>query len=90
MPAIFSFPNRILFGDGARAELVAERLRKLIESQARICAGTEGNVEVKTTVSVGVANAPAHAQTVDALLEAADQALYRAKRQGRNCVVTAE
>ncbi len=42
------------------------------------------------TVSVGIASLPAHASTADALLRLADQALYRAKREGRNRVAIAD
>ena len=38
-------------------------------------------------VSVGVASWPDHARSVETLVEAADQALYRAKRLGRDRVV---
>ena len=36
------------------------------------------------TVSVGVAVAPNHAKSVDALIAAADRAMYQAKLQGKN------
>jgi diguanylate cyclase (GGDEF)-like protein len=39
------------------------------------------------SVSVGVASWPDHARTVEGLVESADQALYRAKREGRDRVV---
>ncbi len=38
----------------------------------------------KVTVSIGVAGFPGDGNTTDALLRAADEALYRAKRNGRN------
>jgi diguanylate cyclase (GGDEF)-like protein/PAS domain S-box-containing protein len=41
------------------------------------------------TVSVGVAGFPTHGQTRDALLAAADTALYKAKALGRNSVAVA-
>ncbi|HEX6243493.1 MAG TPA: GGDEF domain-containing protein [Polyangiales bacterium] len=59
------------------ASLVAERLRARIESELS-CEGV--------TASVGVAAYPEHADTPLTLLEAADQALYASKRNGRNRV----
>jgi diguanylate cyclase (GGDEF)-like protein len=41
------------------------------------------------TVSMGVAAYPEHGETPEALLKAADRALYEAKHQGRNRVVVA-
>ena len=43
----------------------------------------------RLTVSIGVAACPQDAQTAEALLEAADVALYRAKKSGRDTVVQA-
>ena len=42
------------------------------------------------TVSVGVAALPEHGTSPKELLETADAALYRAKREGRDRVVAAE
>jgi diguanylate cyclase (GGDEF)-like protein len=42
------------------------------------------------TVSSGVAVFPTHGTTSDALLRAADEALYQAKAQGRDRVVVAK
>jgi predicted signal transduction protein with EAL and GGDEF domain len=44
---------------------------------------------VRLTVSIGVACFPEHATSPDESLRAADEALYEAKLQGRDRVVTA-
>jgi two-component system cell cycle response regulator len=65
------------------AVTLGERLRKLVEAtvieyQSRT---------LKVTISVGAAGYPStKADTVEQLLDAADQALYRAKHAGRNRV----
>lgn len=45
-----------------------------------------GQLELKVTLSAGVAAFPEHGGTVDVLLELADNALYRSKHEGRNRV----
>ena len=42
------------------------------------------------TLSMGVAIYPQHGRTIEAILRAADAALYRAKQEGCNRVVIAE
>jgi diguanylate cyclase (GGDEF)-like protein len=47
--------------------------------------------KLSVTVSVGVASAEPRkdqGQTLDGLIKRADQALYKAKSEGRNCVRT--
>lgn len=66
--------------DAARAR--AEHLRAQIEA-ALI---TFGGTGIAVTASFGVATAPGHGRTGDALIAAADQALYAAKAGGRNQV----
>jgi len=45
-----------------------------------------GNFNITFTISLGVAAYPEHGKTPDDLTRCADQALYRAKREGRNQV----
>jgi len=66
-----------------RAERIRSKLHELVVLH-------EGKSVGSVTVSVGVAALPAHGQSSKVLLEAADAALYRAKREGRDRVVTAE
>lgn len=61
----------------------AEACRSAIE---RMEIAADG-MQIRVNVSVGVsAYDPAHPTTIDNIIEAADQALYRSKRQGRNRV----
>jgi diguanylate cyclase (GGDEF)-like protein len=64
---------------------IAERIR----SQIADIAPDELGIRDRITVSIGVAVADIRAGEVAILLEAADAALYSAKRQGRNRVVLA-
>ncbi|HEX5779503.1 MAG TPA: GGDEF domain-containing protein [Xanthobacteraceae bacterium] len=65
---------------------VAERIRRNVEAVS-IQAGS--SAPVKITVSVGIASTEAAGYDLETLLRAADGAVYAAKRQGRNRVVTA-
>jgi diguanylate cyclase (GGDEF)-like protein len=62
-----------------------------VEIAGRIVAAVAGHHDATggLTISIGVAAYPQAAQTKEALLEAADRALYVAKRRGRNRVVAA-
>ncbi|MTV39515.1 GGDEF domain-containing protein [Duganella radicis] len=69
-----------------QACLLAERLRKAIASEPLTLA--DGHI-LRVTASFGVASASGPQAALDDLLHAADLALYRAKRHGRNCVESA-
>ncbi|MAL98097.1 MAG: hypothetical protein CL583_06565 [Alteromonadaceae bacterium] len=66
------------------AQARAEELRTRIE-QLELHYG--GKSLGSLTVSLGIAVYPEHAQTKEALLRMADNALYTAKHEGRNCVI---
>ncbi|MBM3243495.1 MAG: GGDEF domain-containing protein, partial [Candidatus Omnitrophica bacterium] len=68
--------------DKEQALLAAERLRYEIEKR-KIKVYDE---ELKVTISVGISSFPADAGDSAAIVEAADCALYSAKRAGRNKV----
>jgi two-component system, cell cycle response regulator len=71
--------------DMAVATIVAERLRRRIAAEPfKIQQGTR---PIETTISIGIATLDGADDTVAKLLKRADQALYRAKRDGRNRVV---
>jgi diguanylate cyclase (GGDEF)-like protein len=63
----------------------AEKIRRLLHGSTF----DTGSTAVSVTVSVGVAACPRDGTDADELLDAADGALYRAKRAGRNRVASA-
>ena len=72
----------MLSGSGeSEAVTVAQRLCERMRTESF----TAGHV----TASIGVAEYPGHGDTSDATIGRADEALYRAKRTGRDRVVCA-
>lgn len=69
----------------ADAPRLADRLRGKVEKQRF----TSDAATIAVTVSIGVAEVHACQRPIETALSAADMALYRAKRQGRNRVVVA-
>jgi diguanylate cyclase (GGDEF)-like protein len=77
----------VLPGSGVEAASVrAERIRAAFAENCRFVEDRQVNATVSGGLSVSV-NAE---QTLDALLEYSDKALYRAKAEGRNCIKCAE
>ena len=70
--------------DGAGAVTMGERLRKAVEKSSF----KFGDVTVPVTISVGAASFPADGKDKKEIIERSDQALYHAKRTGRNRVST--
>lgn len=74
----------VLEGSGEQGGLqMAERIRQEIEKMVL----HSENGAVRVTLSLGLAVYPGHGTDKERLISRADQALYRAKKQGRNRVV---
>lgn len=59
---------------------VAERIRAAVAETAF----EAGGARFHSTVSIGIAAYPEHGRTLDAIIARADQAMYHAKKSGRN------
>ncbi|HVB23052.1 MAG TPA: diguanylate cyclase [Ktedonobacteraceae bacterium] len=73
--------------DAIQAEDIAERIRATIASFPLVPTAVDGGINI--TISVGIATYPGDGETINALLDMADQAMYWAKRLGRNQIRTA-
>ncbi|HUL89100.1 MAG TPA: PleD family two-component system response regulator [Pseudolabrys sp.] len=71
--------------DMAVATMVAERLRRRIASEPFVI--QQGTRSLEATISIGIAALSGADDNAATILKRADQALYRAKRDGRNRVV---
>jgi diguanylate cyclase (GGDEF)-like protein len=70
------------------AFVLAERLRAALEGHVfRVLRADGSALELRVTVSIGVASLGADADSAERLVRAADQALYGAKAAGRNRVM---
>jgi diguanylate cyclase (GGDEF)-like protein len=73
----------LLSGKGAEeATQLAERIRERV-AEEEFTAG-------RITISAGIAEFPHHGHTAEAVISSADEALYQAKRDGRNRVACAQ
>lgn len=80
---VIILPMADLKGSQGRAERIRSKMSELIVLH-------QGQSLGKISVSIGVAALPDHGTTPKELLELADAALYRAKREGRDRVVVAD
>ncbi|QUW02247.1 GGDEF domain-containing protein [Chloracidobacterium validum] len=72
--------------DRVRAHEAAERIRAAIESAPFTASLHDPNLKLNLTISVGISSYPGDATQVNDLIERADEAMYEAKRRGRNLV----
>lgn len=80
---VLILPGASLKDTQMRAEQIRQRVKQLSVSHA-------GQPLPPITISLGVACFPAHGATAARVIKAADEALYRAKAAGRNCVMVAQ
>ncbi len=90
VPCRFGGEEFVVLLPGAAAEVAAkkaEMLRSKVE--ALIVRYVDSNLP-RITISIGVAAFPSSGDSPPAVLKAADEAMYRAKDAGRNCVELSE
>jgi diguanylate cyclase (GGDEF)-like protein len=75
----------IVFLDSAAAAAVP-RLDEVCKDIRQRTYVYQGSTMPSVTISIGVAEFPRHGRSVDALIRAADRALYAAKKAGRDCI----
>ncbi|MCP3887309.1 MAG: GGDEF domain-containing protein [Desulfobulbaceae bacterium] len=63
-----------------------KRAKMLLKEVANVISIAHNNEKLGITISIGVATSPEHGTSRDTLLKSADEALYRAKENGRNRV----
>jgi diguanylate cyclase (GGDEF)-like protein len=68
------------------AQRIAERIRAAVEGHEILVVRKGAEVRLTVTISLGISTYPADAADPVELIEKADLALYRAKREGRNLV----
>ena len=68
-----------------RVLLKLEQIRQKIEDAVT----RQGELSASFTISAGISTFPIHGQSVDGLLQLADEALYKAKQSGRNTIAIA-
>jgi len=80
---VLILPEAVVAAAGRRADELREAIKRLQVSR-------QGQALGPVRCSMGVSAYPDHGSTAEALLRAADMALYRAKHAGRDQVVVAE
>lgn len=89
LPCRFGGEEFLLVQPGLAAEHARSRAESLRTAVRALSLEHAGRALGRVSISVGVATYPDHAGSAEALLKAADEALYRAKRGGRDRTVLA-
>lgn len=69
------------------AMVVSERIRKAVETYVFL---QDDQLNIRFTVSIGIATFPTHGKTKDEIITLADAAMYRSKQNNRNCSYIAD
>lgn len=69
-----------------QARRAAERLRKTIKLESRHSMQIRDRLDSSVTVSIGLSTYPRDAETIDEIISLADEALYEAKKAGKDMV----
>ncbi|MDX2510641.1 MAG: diguanylate cyclase [Desulfobacterales bacterium] len=80
---IFCLPGT----DSVQSQLAAERICHKVAENMIVLAGQSESIRITASFGVAVFS-PGSDDTIDAVIKRADDALYKAKLEGRNCVVT--
>jgi len=76
-------------GDGLQGRSIAERMRKRVEEMKITLPNSSQSVQI--TASFGVASLRMeYKEAVDSLIKRVDEAMYKAKNEGRNRVCVAD
>lgn len=67
-------------------EEIEPRLNEIREQISQLVLSHETKGKTSVTISLGLSEYPKHGQSANALIKAADTALYKSKKSGRNCV----
>jgi diguanylate cyclase (GGDEF)-like protein len=90
IPCRFGGEEFTLILPEADIALTQQRAEQIRQGVVAIRVKIQGQTLAEITISQGVAVFPGNGQTGEEILRAADEALYRAKQQGRNQVALAE
>ena len=71
-------------------EVALRRAEHLRQETKQLRVKTNGGAREAITLSLGIAIYPQHGRDIETVLHTADEALYSAKRQGRDRTVVAE
>ncbi len=89
IPCRYGGEEFILILPGAEVDILEQRAEEIRHTIDTLVIHYKNDVFADVTASFGVAAIPKHASSQEDLIKAADDALYQAKKSGRNMIVVA-